>query len=162
MQEILGIKETNKCQVIKQADVIMLLCLLRNEFSANTWKANWDYYNPRTDHTFGSSLGPAIHAWAACEMGQPDTAYEHFLRAASVDLFNIRKNSGDGIHAASAGGLWQAIVFGFAGLDFKEGNPVINPQLPSHWRQLSFYIQYRNNRYSIDITQKGHFIQALV
>jgi trehalose/maltose hydrolase-like predicted phosphorylase len=162
MQEILGIEETNKYQVIKQADVIMLLCLLRNEYAASTWKVNWEYYNPRTDHTYGSSLGPAIHAWAACEMGQPNLAYDHFTRAASVDLFDVRKNAGDGIHAASAGGLWQAIVFGFAGLNFKEGQPVINPRLPEQWDSLSFSIQYRNTQYSVEITQTDYCIRTLI
>jgi trehalose/maltose hydrolase-like predicted phosphorylase len=32
MQEILGIEGANQHQVIKQADVIMLLCLFRDQF----------------------------------------------------------------------------------------------------------------------------------
>ena len=27
-----------------------------------------------------------MQAWAACEMGQPDLAYEHFLRSVKADL----------------------------------------------------------------------------
>ncbi len=153
MQEILGIEVTQKYQVIKQADVIMLLCLLRNDYDKDTWYVNWEYYNPRTDHTYGSSLGPAIHAWAACEMEQPDIAYEHFIRAARADLFDVRGNANDGIHAASAGGLWQAIAFGFAGLNFKDNQAVITPRLPSCWKRLSFSFQYRGQDYKIDINQ---------
>jgi kojibiose phosphorylase len=153
MQELLGIEKTNECQVIKQADVIMLLCLLHNEFDNKTWRVNWDYYNPRTDHTYGSSLGPAIHSWAACEMGQPDIAYEHFIRAARADLFDVRGNANDGIHAASAGGLWQAIAFGFAGLNFRDDKPVLTPRLPSHWKRLSFPFQYRCKQYSVEISR---------
>ena len=44
------------------------------------------------------------------------------MLAAQADLYNIRGNASDGIHAASAGGLWQAIVFGFAGLKVQQGN----------------------------------------
>jgi len=151
LQELLGIEGANKHQVIKQADVIMMLCLFKHEYDSKTWKANWDYYNPRTDHTYGSSLGPAIQAWAACEMGQPDLAYEHFLRSAMADLENVRGNAEDGIHAASAGGLWQAITFGFAGLNFNGKSPTINSRIPSHWERLKFSIEYRGKRYSIEI-----------
>ena len=46
----------------------------------------------------------------------PQVGYQHFLRAARADLLDVRHNAGDGIHGASAGGLWQAVVFGFGGL----------------------------------------------
>ena len=52
----------------------------------------------------------------ACDVGKPDDAYEHFIRAVRADLRDVRGNAGDGIHAASAGGTWQAVVFGFGGL----------------------------------------------
>jgi kojibiose phosphorylase len=158
IQEILGIEGANLHQVIKQADVIMLLCLLRNEYDHKTWQVNWDYYNPRTDHGYGSSLGPAIQAWAACEMGQPETAYEHFMRASRADLFDVRNNADDGIHAASAGGLWQAIAFGFAGLNFIHDHPVIKPQLPSHWKRLSFPFLYHGRSFRVEIDQNRSFI----
>ncbi|MBU1660630.1 MAG: glycoside hydrolase family 65 protein [Chloroflexi bacterium] len=156
MQEILGIEGANEHQVLKQADVIMLLCLLREHFDRKTWQANWDYYNPRTDHSYGSSLGPAMQAWAACEMEQPDLAYEHFMRAARADLKDVRGNANDGIHAASAGGLWQAIAFGFAGLRFTGGHPTLKPHLPSHWQRLAFKFTYRGKTYQADIRPDGY------
>lgn len=151
MQVLLGIDGANAHQVLKQPDVILLLCLLRDAFSQRDLQANWDYYAPRTDHSYGSSLGPAVHAWAACELGQPEIAYEHFMRAAKADLWDVRGNAGDGIHAASAGGLWQAVVFGFAGLRFQDGAPVTRPRLPKHWRRLAFSVIYRGKRYRFDL-----------
>jgi kojibiose phosphorylase len=94
----------------------MLQYLQREDFSEEQVRVNYDFYTPRTDHTFGSSLGPSIQAIMACDVGRPDDAYEHFIRAARADLRDVRGNAGDGIHGASAGGTWQAIVFGFAGL----------------------------------------------
>jgi kojibiose phosphorylase len=151
MQNLLGIEGVNQHQVLKQADAIMLLCLLRDRFDRKTWHANWDYYNPRTDHSFGSSLSPAIHAWAACEIGKFELAYEHFMRAARADLGDIRGNADDGIHAASAGGLWQALVFGFAGLRIKEDDYSIKPRLPSHWKRLAFKFCLRGEWHEVDI-----------
>jgi kojibiose phosphorylase len=151
MHEALGVEEINHYKVIKQADVIMLLCLLRGEYNREIWEANWNYYAPLTDHTYGSSLGPAMHAWAACEIGQPDVAYEHFIRAARADLKDVRGNVADGIHAASAGGLWQAAIFGFAGLRLTGDGPEVNPRLPDHWRRLKFNVNYYDQTHRFDI-----------
>jgi len=151
MQELLGIEGANKHQVLKQADVLMLLCLFREHYDHKTWQTNWNYYNPRTDHSYGSSLSPALHAWTASELGQPELAYEHFKRAARADLCDVRGNANDGIHAASAGGLWQAIVFGFAGLRLTDDVPKINPNLPAHWKRLAFKILVHGRNHEFDI-----------
>jgi kojibiose phosphorylase len=155
MQVVLGIEGANASQVLKQADVIMLLCLLRDEYDAKTWQTNWDTYMPRTDHQYGSSLGPSFHAWAACEMNRPDEAHQHFMLAAEADLRDVRGNAGDGIHAASAGGLWQALVFGFAGLRLSGGSPVLHPRLPSHWTRLAFNYTYRGAKKHVEIRREG-------
>ncbi len=155
MQVVLGIEGANESQVIKQADVIMLLCLLRDEYDARTWQTNWDTYMPITDHRYGSSLGPSFHAWAACEMDKPEEGYDHFMLAARADLYDVRGNADDGIHAASAGGLWQALVFGFAGLRPNGQGLILKPHLPAHWQQLAFCVRYRGDWYRVDIRQGG-------
>ncbi len=155
MQAILGIEETNHYQVLKQADVLMLLYLLRDHYDRQTLQVNWDYYNPRTDHTYGSSLGPAIHAILACELGWPAEAYEHFTRAALVDLDDVRGNAAHGIHAASTGGLWQAVVFGFGGVRLTGVGPVATPHLPPHWTRLKFRLQHRGQWYDFDLQQQS-------
>lgn len=152
MQVILGIEGANEYQVLKQADVIMLLYLLRDEYDRQTWQANWDYYVPRTDHTYGSSLGPAIHAAMAGLLGRPDEAYTHWKRAALVDLQDVRGNTNDGIHAASAGGLWQALVFGFGGVELTPSGPVAHPHLPHGWKRLRFRLHYRGRWYDLDLS----------
>ncbi|MDZ4065091.1 MAG: glycoside hydrolase family 65 protein, partial [Coriobacteriia bacterium] len=77
VQEIFGIQGCNETQVLKQPDALMLLYLLRSHYSDDVVQINYDFYTPRTDHTYGSSLGPSIQAIMACEVGQPDEAYEH-------------------------------------------------------------------------------------
>jgi trehalose/maltose hydrolase-like predicted phosphorylase len=156
MQVLLGIEGANEHQVLKQPDVLLLQLLLPDQFTAADLRANWDYYCPRTDHTYGSSLGPAVHAWAACRLGMPDEAYTHLIRAALVDLADVRGNTQEGIHAASAGGVWQALVFGFAGLRLAaDGSFTVAPQLPAHWHRLAFAIQVRGVRHRIDVRQHG-------
>jgi kojibiose phosphorylase len=151
VQTIFGIEGANQIQVIKQPDVLMLLNLLRPHYSAETLRINYDYYTPRTDLTFGSSLGPSIQAILDCEMGRPDVAYEHFILSARADLRDVRGNAGDGIHGASAGGTWQAVVFGFAGLKITPEGWTTEPRLPSHWKRVKFSFYYRGEKQEVEI-----------
>ncbi len=147
MHEIFGIEAANNYQVLKQPDVLMMQYLLRDEYSDEVIRVNYDYYTPRTDHTYGSSLGPSIQAIVACLMGDVDEAYEHFIRAARADLRDVRGNAGDGIHAASAGGAWQAVVFGFGGLHIHpDGSWEAHPRLPKHWESLTFRFNLRGRQ----------------
>ena len=150
MQEILGIEGCAEHKTLKQADVIALLCLLGDQFDKRTWQTNWDYYVPITDHVYGSSLGPGMHAWAAARLGKVDEAYEHFMRAARADLMDVRGNAGDGIHAASAGGLWEALVFGFAGMRLDENGVTFDPRFPSRWTRVGFSIKTHGIRQWVD------------
>ncbi|BAY49796.1 glycoside hydrolase family 65, central catalytic [Scytonema sp. HK-05] len=151
MQGLLGIEATSQRQILKQPDVLMLFYLLRDVYDRKTLQTNWDYYNPRTDHTYGSSLGPAIHAILACDLNHPQEAYTHFMRSALVDLEDVRRNAAEGIHAASAGGVWQAVIFGFAGIRMTQFGPVACPNLPSGWTRLKFRLQWCNQWYEFDL-----------
>ncbi|MDZ7963896.1 MAG: glycoside hydrolase family 65 protein [Nostoc sp. DedSLP03] len=151
LQSLLGVEATNQKQILKQPDVLMLLYLLRERYDYQTLATNWDYYTQRTDHSFGSSLGPAINAILACDLNQPTEAYTHFLRSALVDLEDVRLNAAEGIHAASAGGVWQAVVFGFAGIRMTQFGPVACPNLPPNWTRLKFRLQWRNEWYDFDL-----------
>lgn len=151
MQSLLGIAGINRTQVLKQPDVMMLMYLLPDEFDSAAQHANFNYYTPRTDLTFGSSLGPSIQAIMATRLESQDHAYENFMRAARADLEDVRGNAGDGIHGASAGGLWQAIVFGFAGLQVHADDWTVSPRLPGHWTRLAFKFSWRGEEVNIDI-----------
>lgn len=153
MQSLLSVEGANRRQVLKQPDVLALLYMLPDDYDQQTLRTNWDYYAPRTDHTYGSSLGPAIHAILACKLDMPEEAYEHFMRAALVDLKDVRGNTADGIHAASAGGVWQAIVFGFGGVHMTQEAPVATPRLPAGWQRLKFRLQHRGEWYEFDLKQ---------
>ncbi len=66
MLTTLGIKEINQRQILKQPDVLMLLYLMERtaetDYGKEVLQKNWDYYAPRTDITYGSSLGSG-HSW---------------------------------------------------------------------------------------------------
>jgi trehalose/maltose hydrolase-like predicted phosphorylase len=150
VQTLFGIEGANATQVLKQPDVLMLMYLLPDLYDHDTLLANYAYYNARTDHTFGSSLGPSIQAIMACKANDP-SAYEHFIRAARADLFNVRHNAGDGIHGASAGGLWQAVIFGFGGLEHTSEGWRTDPHLPENWKRIAFKIVDHGRELSFDV-----------
>jgi len=143
VQDLLGRAGVATTQVVKQPDVVMAAYLLPELFSPAQLIASVDYYDQRTDHEHGSSLGPAISAIMARRAGHLDLAYRHFLRAARADLQDVRHNAGDGMHGASAGGLWQAVVLGFAGVHFtSQGGLSARPALPPHWRRLEVNLTF--------------------
>ena len=155
-QEIFGIEGCNETQILKQPDVLMMQYILRDHYSDEAVQVNYEFYNPRTDHTYGSSLGPSIMAIMACDVGKPDDAYEHFIRAVRADLRDVRGNAGDGIHAASAGGTWQSVVFGFGGLRITPDGWQTKPRLPKHWKRLAFKFFHRGTMHEADLrNEKG-------
>jgi kojibiose phosphorylase len=160
LQGILGVEATNEKQILKQPDVLMMMYLLRQRYDQKILKTNWDYYSPRTDHSYGSSLGPAIHAILACDLNQPEEAYTHFQRAAFVDLLDLRRNASEGIHAASAGGAWQAVVFGFGGIRITQFGPIACPNLPPNWTRLKFKLKWRNQWYKFDLSSEVKIVTS--
>jgi beta-phosphoglucomutase len=159
IQSILGLAEVNQWQVLKQPDVLMLFYLMRffqePPYTRSALKANWEYYAPRTDITFGSSLGPAIHVILAADLGRTEEAYELFMQAALMDLEDNRGNAAEGIHGASTGGIWQAVVFGFGGVQLQDNQLIAKAHLPPHWTRLKFQVQWRDQWHTFDL-QPNH------
>jgi len=89
-------------------------------------------------------------------LGLIDEAYDLFIYSATIDLDDHKGNVHDGIHAASCGGVWQAIVFGFCGLSLNaDGIPTVNPRLPAHWRRVKFTVEHHGKPYTFDIRGNG-------
>ena len=146
--------KTRETQIIKQADVVMLLHLMGEEFDEETTKLNYSYYEKRTLH--GSSLSPSIYSIMGLKVGDDTKAYRYLRRAAFIDLINLQKNTREGIHAANAGGVWQTVVFGFAGLSIDaDGILNISPKMPKEWEGVNFRIHYLDSWLEISIDAKN-------
>ena len=144
---LIGRERTQASQVVKQADVVALLALLPEEFSGAMAETNFRHYEPRCGH--GSSLSPAMHALVAARLGDTEMAlrYLHDI----VD-FDQDPTAAGGVRIAGVGGIWQAIVLGFGGLDFSGDVLEIKPQLPAHWRGLSYSVRWRGRLIAIRIS----------
>lgn len=150
-------------QVLKQADVIQLLALM-DGFSKEVLTANYEYYEPRTEH--GSSLSPSVHALVASRAGHREEAYRYYMESATIDLYNASKKvlSGGsflgGIHTAAAGGVWLIIVQGFAGFRVTEDGIAFTPALPKAWDGLAFKLQVKGCLLHISLTQQGISVES--
>jgi trehalose/maltose hydrolase-like predicted phosphorylase len=138
---LLGLDRSPRAQVVKQADVLMLYHLVPDELAPGTLLPNLDFYEPRTSH--GSSLSPAIHASLLARAGRLDEALTWLRVAARTDLEDITGSTAGGLHLATMGGLWQALVFGFAGVRVTGGRLLVDPRLPSAWHLLDVGLRYR-------------------
>jgi kojibiose phosphorylase len=136
-------KDIALTQLIKQADVLMLLYLLGDVFNVNTKRVNYDFYIGKTMHS--SSLSPSIHAAIAADIGDLQRAYTLFNLALRTDISNIYGNTAEGIHAASLGGTWQAVVFGFGGVKIDKEKLSINPNLPNTWNHMQFSLIWKGS-----------------
>ncbi|OME70428.1 family 65 glycosyl hydrolase [Paenibacillus odorifer] len=142
--------------ILKQADVVLMLNLFKHSFTKEVKQANWEFYEPRTEH--GSSLSPCIYALVAADIGSPDWGYPYFMRTATVDLTGESKQYvGDlyigGTHPAANGGAWMAAVLGFAGLDYDGGTVHIKPSLPKHWQSVELPVTLRGNTFKLRISK---------
>jgi kojibiose phosphorylase len=143
-------------KIIKQADVVMMLNLFRTRFPTEIKRANWEYYEPRTEH--GSSLSACAYAMVATEFGNLDAAYKYFLITAKFDLeakYKVYVGSVfmGGSHPAANGGAWMTAVLGFGGVQADENRVAINPRLCGKWRRLQFHLAYRGDHFRLNITK---------
>ena len=86
-------------------------------------------------------------------MGESERAYDYLCRSAFVDIDNNQGNTREGIHAASAGGTWQALVFGYAGLKIKNDQLHFTPRIPEKWTKLSFSLFWKGDLIHIEISK---------
>lgn len=134
-------------QVIKQADIVLAMFLLGDEFSMEQKRRNFDYYDPLT--TGDSSLSACIQGIMAAEIGYDDAAIRYFRYAVLMDLADVGGNVRDGVHIASIGGTWMAVVYGLAGMRDYNGTLSFNPK--SFVEKLRFPLAYQGQRLQVDI-----------
>jgi trehalose/maltose hydrolase-like predicted phosphorylase len=140
----IGAERVHRSTIVKQADVVAMSALFWKKWPLAVHEANFRYYEPRTAH--GSSLSPAIHALVAARLGDRNLAQAFFHQAGEIDLANNMGNAAGGVHLATLGGLWQAAVFGMAGVQMREDGIAVTPHLPPSWTELAFPLQWRGRR----------------
>jgi trehalose/maltose hydrolase-like predicted phosphorylase len=138
---LLGAERVAGAQVVKQADVLMLHHLVPGEVAPGSLQPNLAYYEPRTAH--GSSLSPAIHAALFPRAGRPEDGLAHLQLAARLDLDDLTDTTAGGVHLGTMGGVWQALVMGFAGVRPDGDALAVDPRLPEAWNGLDVCLRFQ-------------------
>lgn len=153
--EFISQEKNYRSKALKQADVLEMLLLYPNEFTEKQLRENYDYYEPLTTHD--SSLSAAVHGILASWMGRMEEAGRFLDKVIRIDMDPDKKGAEEGIHIANCGGLWQLVVYGFAGLSSAmwEDEIRLRPHLPRQWERLEIPLYWHGARKKLIITHKG-------
>jgi len=138
---------------IKQADVLQGLYFFQDDFTEETIRRNFEFYEPMTVHE--SSLSPCIHAILAARLGLEEKAYQMYLRTARLDLDDYNNDTEDGCHITSMAGTWMAVVKGFGGMRVKNDLLHLDPFLPKAWKSYAFKIRFRGALLEVRVSPFG-------
>jgi trehalose/maltose hydrolase-like predicted phosphorylase len=154
LEVLFGWGRLGPLKLVKQADVVLLLALLGERYPSAVQEANFHYYEPLTVHD--SSLSPAVHALVAARLGDLDTAVRYLQQAVRLDLdFDQGVTAAGGVHIATLGGIWQALVLGFGGMTVADGGqPRFTPHVPASWGSLRFRVRWRG--ILLEVTATGN------
>jgi trehalose/maltose hydrolase-like predicted phosphorylase len=129
-------------EMIKQADVNLLsfpLDVIREESDV---RKDLEYYEPRMSPQ-GPAMGFSVLATLYARLGEPDKALALFDRSYKpnqVPPFGVLAETAGGTNpyfATGAGGMLQAVLFGFGGLEITDqGIEQMPTILPDKWRSL--------------------------
>lgn len=149
-----------RSKALKQGDVVQLMTMMPQLFTREQMVSAYDYYLHITTHD--SSLSAGVHALLSARLGRELDTVDFLRRAANVDLDPVTNGAAEGIHIANCGNLWQAIVFGVAGLRRENGAyPSLDPHLPDGWKFLRFRFQWNGKRMECSINPQTYTIKEL-
>ena len=136
-------------QVVKQADLVLAMHWCGDEFSAADKARNFAYYERRTVRD--SSLSACTQAILAAEVGHLELAHDYIGEAVLMDLYDLHRNTRDGVHIASLAGGWLSLVAGLGGMRDHGGVLSFAPRLPRRIDRLAFSLFWRGLRLQVTV-----------
>ena len=131
---------------IKQADVNLLAFPLGVITDKAQMMKDLEYYSLKVPQQKTPAMTQSMFSVICSRCSDPDQAWKWFLdsyRPNAVPPFGVLAEFKGGTNpyfATGAGGTLQAVIFGFAGLDFNPKGGIMQVKehaLPSHWKSLT-------------------------
>ena len=154
-------ESTNRYQVSKQADVLMLHYLLPSDelldlltglgyrVTAEQLAQTTDFYLART--VDGSTLSSVVTSWVLARRN-PAEAWHCLLAALNTDIADVQGGTtAEGIHLAAMAGTVDIVLRCLTGLLTRGDRLRFDPALPAEVRRLRFSIHYRGSRLDISV-----------
>jgi protein-glucosylgalactosylhydroxylysine glucosidase len=133
-----------KGEGIKQADVNLLAYPLKEITEPKQIKKDLDYYSVRVPNEGTPAMTQAIFALLYARIGDSEKAFHFFKDAYVPNLnppFNVIAETKGGTNpyfATGAGGILQAVLNGFGGLEITPAGIIqIKTSLPKQWKSLT-------------------------
>jgi trehalose/maltose hydrolase-like predicted phosphorylase/beta-phosphoglucomutase-like phosphatase (HAD superfamily) len=152
---------TNRYQVSKQADVLMLRYLLPSDelqdllgglgyhVTAEQLAQTVDYYRART--VDGSTLSGVVTSWVLARQN-PAEAWRCLLAALNSDVADVQGGTtAEGIHLGAMAGTIDIVLRCLTGMLARGDMLRFDPALPAEVKQLRFSVHYRGNRLDISL-----------
>ncbi|MQY02177.1 glycoside hydrolase family 65 protein [Actinomadura macrotermitis] len=146
-------------QVVKQADLVLALHLCGEAFTPEQKARDFDYYEALTVRD--SSLSAQTQAVIAAEVGLLELAHDYLGETALLDLYDLNRNTRDGLHIASMAGAWNGLVAGFGGMRAGGGRLTFAPRLPGGISRLAFRMRYRGSLIKVTVTGESAVYELL-
>lgn len=131
-------------EMIKQSDANLLAYPLGIITDPKIWEKDMEYYTDRIDPKDGPAMSYSVFCVQYARMGDAKKAYEMFRRCYEPNLrapFGViaeTATSNNPYFATGAGGLLQAVINGFCGLQITDEGIVQVPSvLPKHWKKVT-------------------------
>jgi trehalose/maltose hydrolase-like predicted phosphorylase len=135
--------DSYKGEPIKQADVNLLAYPLKIVSEPAQILKDLDYYSTRVPDEGTPAMTQSVFSLLYARLGDQTKAYKFFLEAFQPNLlppFNVIAETKGGTNpyfATGAGGVLQAVLMGFGGLEITDdGIKQIQSVLPKHWEKL--------------------------
>ncbi|MDG2081604.1 MAG: beta-phosphoglucomutase family hydrolase [Bacteroidales bacterium] len=158
-------KSADNYKVAKQADTLMTYYNLEVEEIDNIiynlgynlpkgyLEKNLHYYLKRTSH--GSTLSRVVHAQLANIIDDKKLSWDLYINALTSDYSDIQGGTtAEGIHAGVMAGTIMIAITTFGGVDLRGNILKINPNLPDHWKQISFSLTFKKVNYQIEVSSE--------
>ncbi|SEA35361.1 HAD-IA family hydrolase [Leifsonia sp. 21MFCrub1.1] len=156
---------TNRYQVSKQPDSLMLLYLLSAEelrellghmgypLSADAVVRTVERYSRSS--TYGSTLSNVVHSWLEARRDR-ERSWAFLERALQSDIADIQGGTTRyGIHLAAMAGSVDLLTRCYTGIETRADMLWFHPLLPAEIDRLEFTISYRAHRLSVSITHES-------
>ena len=140
-------------QVVKQADLVLAMHFRHDAFTPEQKARNFAYYEALTVRD--SSLSAASQAVIAAEVGHLQLAADYLAEAALLDLDDIHRNTDDGLHLASLGGMWIALTAGFGGMRHGADGLRFDPRLPPSLTRIAFGVRILGGTLRLEVTPEA-------
>ncbi len=138
---------TYRGEDIKQADVNLLSYPLKEITDSITVRKNVEFYATRVPDVGTPAMTQAIFCILYCQLKEPDKALFFFKDSYEDNLvppFRVLSETKKGTNpyfATGAGGILQAMLCGFGGLEISSNGIVLHPKiLPPTWKNVRIKI----------------------